>query len=194
MKLFSSFLALLLFSSPALAQTTWQIDKSHSNINFTVSHMVVSETAGKFKFFDGKVVAKSDDFVDSEIEFTIDASSINTEDEKRDGHLKSPDFFDVEKYPKITFKSKSFKKIDEKNYKLIGDLTMHGVTKEVALDVIYNGMAKSPSGVIKAGFKVVGKINRTDFGLKWNKTLDNGGLLVGEDVNFVCNIELDKKS
>lgn len=185
---------LLVLGANAFAQTNWQLDKSHSSITFTVSHMVVSETSGRFKFFDGKVLSKSDDFIDSDIEFTIDAASVNTEDEKRDGHLKSPDFFDVAKYPQITFKSKSFKKIDGKNYKLIGDLTMHGVTKEVALDVIYNGTAKSPSGVVKAGFKVTGKINRADFGLKWNKTLDNGGLLVGEEVNLVCNIELDKKS
>lgn len=194
MKLLVSLFALLVLGANAFAQTNWQLDKSHSNINFSVSHMVVSETSGRFKFFDGKVVAKSDDFVDSDIEFTIDASSINTEDEKRDGHLKSPDFFDVAKHPQITFKSKSFKKIDGKNYKLIGDLTMRGVTKEVVLDVIYNGTAKSPSGVVKAGFKVMGKINRADFGLKWNKTLDNGGLLVGEEVTLVCNIELDKKS
>jgi len=194
MKLLASLLTALLVSANVFAQTNWQLDKSHSNINFTVSHMVVSETSGKFKFFEGKVVAKSDDFVDSDIEFTIDASSINTDDEKRDAHLKSPDFFDVAKYPQITFKSKSFKKIDGKNYKLTGDLTMHGVTKEVTFDVIYNGTAKSPTGVTKAGFKVIGKINRTDFGLKWNKTLDNGGLLVGEEVSLVCNIELDKKS
>lgn len=185
---------LMVLNLSAKAQTVWQLDKSHSNVNFSVAHLVVSETSGRFKTFDAKVIAKSDDFVDSEIEFTIDAASINTEDEKRDAHLRSADFFDVAKYPQIVFKSKSFKKLDGKNYKLVGDLTLHGVTKEVTLDVVYNGTAKSPFGATHAGFKVMGKINRTDFGLKWNKALDNGGVLVGEEVSLVCNIELVKKS
>ncbi|MCS7014026.1 MAG: YceI family protein [Chloroherpetonaceae bacterium] len=192
--LFTALLLSLTLSQRVSAQVTWQLDKSHSNINFSVAHLVVSETSGRFKSFDAKVISKSDDFVDSEIELVIDAASINTEDEKRDGHLRSADFFDVAKYPHITFKSKSFKKVDGKNYKLVGDLTMHGVTKEVTLDVIYNGTAKSPFGNIHAGFKVIGKINRTDFGLKWNKALDNGGVLVGEEVSFICNIELTRKS
>ncbi len=194
---FASFLTALLVSvasSVAFAQSTWTIDGSHSDVSFSVSHLVVSEATGKFKKFDGSLNAKGDDFTDAEITFTIDAASINTEDEKRDGHLKSADFFDVAKYPTITFKSKSFKKVDGNKYKLVGDLTMHGVTKSVELDVVFKGTAKSPWGQTVGAFKLSGAINRLDFGLTWNKTLDNGGLLVGETVNITANIEVVKKS
>jgi len=192
----SLFVALfiLLVGKCAIAQSTWTIDGSHSDVSFNVSHLVVSEVTGKFKKFEGEVKAKSDDFTDAEITFTIDAASINTEDEKRDGHLRSADFFDVANYPTITFKSKSFKKVVGNNYKLVGDLTMHGVTKPVELDVVFKGTAKSPWGQTVGAFKLSGAVNRTDFGLKWNKTLDNGGLLVGETVNLTANIEVVKKS
>ncbi|MFQ3597789.1 MAG: YceI family protein [Chloroherpetonaceae bacterium] len=193
----ASFLVALFISvgtNSAFAQSTWTIDGSHSDVSFSVSHLVVSEATGKFKKFDGELKAKSDDFTDAEIAFTIDAASINTEDEKRDGHLKGADFFDVAKYPTITFKSKSFKKVDGNKYKLVGDLTMHGVTKSVELDVLFKGTAKSPWGQTVGAFKLSGAVNRLDFGLTWNKTLDNGGLLVGETVNITANIEVVKKS
>jgi polyisoprenoid-binding protein YceI len=193
----ASFLVALFLSvagTSAFAQSTWTIDGSHSDVSFSVSHLVVSEATGKFRKFDGELKAKNDDFTDAEIVFTIDAASINTEDEKRDGHLRSPDFFDVAKHPTITFKSKSFKKIDGNQYKLVGDLTMHGVTKPVELDVVLKGMVKSPWGQTVAAFKLSGTIDRKDFGLTWNKTLDNGGLLVGELVNITANIEVVKKS
>ncbi len=193
----ASFLVALFISvgiNSASAQSTWTIDGSHSDVSFNVSHLVVSEATGKFKKFSGELKAKNDDFTDAEIAFSIDAASINTEDEKRDGHLKSADFFDVAKYPTITFKSKSFKKIDGNKYKLVGDLTMHGVTKTVELDAIFKGTAKSPWGQTVGAFKLSGAVNRVDFGLTWNKTLDNGGLLVGETVNIAANIEVVKKS
>ncbi len=181
-------------ANSAFAQSTWTIDGSHSDVSFNVSHLVVSEATGKFKKFDGELKAKNDDFTDAEIAFTIDAASINTEDEKRDGHLRSADFFDVAKYPTITFKSKSFKKVDGNKYKLVGDLTMHGVTKTVELDAVFKGTAKSPWGQTVGAFKLSGAVDRKDFGLTWNKTLDNGGLLVGEIVNITANIEVIKKS
>lgn len=196
-KSFASFLIALFVvvaANSAFAQSTWTIDGSHSDVSFNVSHLVVSEATGKFKKFDGELKAKSDDFSDAEIMFTIDAASINTEDEKRDGHLKGADFFDVAKYPTITFKSKSFKKVDANKYKLVGDLTMHGVTKSVELDAVFKGTAKSPWGQTVGAFKLSGAVNRIDFGLTWNKTLDNGGLLVGETVNITANIEVVKKS
>ncbi len=196
-KSFASFLVALLVSiagTSAVAQSTWTIDASHSDVSFSVSHLVVSEATGKFKKFEGELKAKSDDFTDADITVTIDAASINTEDEKRDGHLRSPDFFDVAKYPTITFKSKSFKKVDGNKYKLVGDLTMHGVTKTVELDAIFKGTAKSPWGQTVGAFKLSGEVNRRDFGLTWNKTLDNGGLLVGETVNITANVEVVKKS
>lgn len=194
MKSLLSFVFAIVIANPLFAQAVWSIDGSHSDISFSVSHLVVSEATGKFKKFEGEVKAKTDDFVDAEINFTIDASSINTEDEKRDGHLKSADFFDVAKFPQIAFKSKSFKKVDGNKYKLSGDLSMHGVTKSVELDVVFKGMAKSPWGQTVGAFKISGILKRADFGLTWNKTLESGGLLVGEDVNLNANIEVVKKS
>jgi polyisoprenoid-binding protein YceI len=188
--------ASLLMMSAAFAQTNWKVDASHSKLGFSVTHVMVSETEGKFKIFDGTVNSKSEtDFTDAKIDFTADAASINTEDAKRDEHLKSPDFFDVAKYPSITFKSTSMKP-DGKgktSYILEGDLTMHGVTKKVKLLAI--GAAKpvkDPYGNLKTGFKVSGTINRKDFGLSWNAMLEAGGVVVSEEVQLQLNIELNK--
>lgn len=188
--------ASFLMMAASFAQTNWKLDNSHSKLGFSVTHMMVAETEGKFKIFEGTVNSKSEmDFTDAQINFTADASSINTDDEKRDGHLKSPDFFDVAKYPTISFKSTSMKP-DGKgktSYIVEGDLTMHGVTKRVKLNAI--GAAKTvkdPYGNTKNGFKVTGVINRKDFGLSWNAALEAGGVAVSEDVNLNLNIELNK--
>ncbi|MBN8703192.1 MAG: YceI family protein [Bacteroidetes bacterium] len=174
--------------------TTWAIDPSHTKVGFSVTHMMVAETEGKFKMYDGKVTSSKEDFTDAQIEFSIDVASINTDDEKRDGHLKSPDFFDVEKFPKMKFKSKSFKKVADKKYKLSGELTIKDVTKAVEFDVIYNGTAQNPwTKAIVAGFKLDGTINRVDYGLKWNAALEAGGVIVGENVKIKCDVELNKK-
>ncbi len=185
-----------LMMSASIAQTNWKVDASHSKLGFSVTHMMVAETEGKFKVFDGTATSKSEmDFTDANLSFTADAASINTEDEKRDGHLKSPDFFDVAKYPQITFKSSSMKP-DGKgktSYTVEGDLTMHGVTKKVKFTAI--GAAKTvkdPYGNIKNGFKVMGTINRKDFGLTWNAALEAGGVAVSEEVQISLNIELNK--
>ena len=191
----SAVVALSMFGA-ANAQVNWKLDASHSKVSFSVVHAMVSETEGRFKMFDGTVSSKSDmDFTDANINFTVDASSINTEDEKRDGHLKSPDFFDVAKYPTLTFKSTSMKPSGKgkTTYDVEGDLTMHGVTKKVKFTAI--GAAKTvkdPYGNLKNGFKVSGKINRKDFGLTWNAALEAGGVMVSEDVDIVLNIELNK--
>ncbi len=178
------------------AQVNWKLDASHSKMSFSVVHAMVSETEGRFKMFDGSVSSKSEmDFTDANINFTVDASSINTEDEKRDGHLKSPDFFDVAKYPTLTFKSTSMKPTGKgkTSYEVEGDLTMHGVTKKVKFMAIdASKTVKDPYGNIKNGFKVTGKINRKDFGLSWNAALEAGGVMVSEDVDIVLNIELNK--
>lgn len=192
----SAAVALVTVTS-ALSQTTWKIDAGHSKVGFSVTHMMVSDVDGKFKIYEGKVSSKTDeDFTDSSIDFTADAASINTDDEKRDGHLKSADFFDVEKYPKITFKSTSMKKNPKKGttaYDLIGDLTMHGITKKVNLTAISASKAvKDPYGNTKNGFKVTGVINRKDYGLSWNAALEAGGVAVSEDVNLDIKIELTK--
>jgi polyisoprenoid-binding protein YceI len=184
--------AALVTATVADAQT-WAFDKSHSKVQFAVTHLVISETVGQFAEWDGTVTATKEDFTDAQINFTIKVSSINTDNTDRDNHLRSADFFDVEKFPEMTFKSRSMKKVDGKRYKLVGDLTMHGVTRPIDLDVTFNGTAKSPWGQTVAGFKLSGNLNRTDYGLKWNKTLEAGGLLVSEEVNISAAVELVKK-
>ncbi len=178
----------------AQAQSKWSFDKAHSKISFNVEHLVISEVSGQFAAFDGEVNSSSDDFSGSNISFTIDVASVDTDNERRDGHLKSDDFFNAEKFPKITFKGKSLKQVEGKKYQLTGDLTIRDVTKEVVLDVKYGGTITDPYGNVKAGFKITGNINRFDFNLKWNAALESGGLVVGENVEIVGNIELKKES
>ncbi len=172
--------------------SAWAVDKSHSGVNFSVSHMMMSDMEGKFKIFDGSIVGAKEDFTDAQINFTVDVSSVNTDDEKRDGHLKSDDFFNAEKFPQMKFKGTSFKKVDGKNYVLEGELTIRDVTKKVKFDVVYYGTNKNPWGMTVAGFKAKSTINRTDYNLKWNKALETGGVLVGEDVAINVNLEMIK--
>ena len=172
--------------------TAWAVDKSHSNVNFSVTHMMMAEVDGKFKMFDGSIISKNDDFTDAQVNFTVDVNSVNTDDEKRDGHLKSDDFFNAEKFPQLKFKSTSFKKVEGKKYILEGELTIRDVTKKVKFDVTYNGTGKNPWGMTVAGFKASTVINRTDYNLKWNKTLEAGGVLVSEDVTISVNMEMVK--
>jgi polyisoprenoid-binding protein YceI len=174
------------------AQTTWNIDPSHSNVEFTVTHLVISEVSGTFTGFEGAMVSQNDDWSDSKISFTADIGSINTDNEKRDGHLKSGDFFDAENHPKLTFESTSFEKVNDKMYKMKGNLTMRGVTKPVELDVKYGGTVVDPWGNTKAGFKVMGAIDRFDYGLKWDAATEAGNLVVGEEVQLLCNIQLNQ--
>ncbi|MGF7214946.1 polyisoprenoid-binding protein YceI [Spirosoma lacussanchae] len=159
--------AIALFAFAAQAQT-WAVDKSHSKVGFTVTHLMLSEVDGNFKTFDAKVTAAKPDLSDAVFDLTADVNSINTDNERRDGHLKSPDFFDAAKYPTLTFKSKSFTKVEGKKYKAAGDLTMHGITKPITLDVVMTGPVtnESPRGKQeKVGFKVTGQIKRSDFSL-----------------------------
>jgi len=187
-------LALALFSIVLVnAQSTWNFDASHSSVRFAVDHMVISEVEGKFTSFEGTVESSKEDFSDAKINFIIDVNSIDTDNEKRDGHLKNEDFFDTPKYPKMTFESTSVKKIKEGKYKLIGNLTLHGVTKEITLTMNHGGTIKDPWGNTRAGLKVTGILNRTDFGLKYNSTLEAGGLMLGEEVELSCKMELVKK-
>lgn len=181
-----------IFATGLNAQTKWNFDPAHTVIEFEVSHMVITDVTGKFHSFQGEVTSKNEDFSDSKVSFQIDAASINTENEKRDGHLKSPDFFDVENHPKITFESKSMKKVSGNKYKLTGMFTMNGVSKEITLDAIFNGVARDPWGNTKAGFKVTGSIDREEYGLTWNTPLDNGNLLVGTEVTLICRVQLVK--
>lgn len=188
--------AATLITISATAQTNWNVDASHSKLGFAVTHMMVSETEGKFKIYEGKVSSlKSDaDFTGASILFNVDAASINTDDEKRDGHLKSADFFDVAQFPKISFNSTSMKPGKVKGtYTLVGDLTMHGVTKSISLTAIgASKIVKDPYGMERYAFKVMGSINRKDFGLAWNAILEAGGVAVSETVRLDFNVEITK--
>lgn len=191
MKKLYSLSLLLLTGSMAFAQTTWNIDKVHSKIGFSVVHMVVSETEGLFKDYTASVVSKSDDFNGAEVTFSAKVASIFTDNERRDGHLKSADFFDAEKFPEITFKGNVVK--DGTKYKLKGDFTMKGVTKKVEFDVVYGGTVNTGRGT-KAGFKVTGIINRQDYGVSWANKLAGGEMVVSDDVTLVIKVELDKQA
>ncbi|MGC9044218.1 MAG: YceI family protein [Myxococcota bacterium] len=189
-----SILMLLVIFSAKLFAAEWELDRSHSIVAFSVRHLGISNVRGEFEKFDVKVEGEKDAVEKSTVEAKIYVDSINTRDPKRDAHLKSPDFFDVEKYPTIDFKAKKIKKISSTKLKVTGDLTMHGVTKEVVLDVESTGIeAIDPMGNIRVGFSAKTKINRKDFGINWNMTLDKGGLVVGNDVEINIEIELIKK-
>ncbi|MFO0434269.1 MAG: YceI family protein, partial [Sphingobacteriaceae bacterium] len=190
-KLVLSLASVAIISFGTFAQTNWKIDNSHSKLGFSVTHLMVSETEGKFKIYEGTVSSKSDlDFTDASIDFSVDVNSINTDDEKRDGHLKSPDFFDAANHPKITFKATSMKPTKVKTtYVLEGDLTMRGVTKKVKLTAIGTSKTvKDPWGNVKYAFKILGKVNRKDFGLNWNAAIENG-VVVGEEVKIDITVE-----
>jgi polyisoprenoid-binding protein YceI len=190
-KSFVLYLACLLLGGSAWAQSTWTVDKSHSKVGFAVTHMVVAETEGQFKTFDINVVSPAEDFNGATIEFTAQTASIDTENERRDAHLKGEDFFAAEKYPELKFKGK-LEKAGNK-YQLKGDLTIRETTKPVTLDVTYGGSVKAFNGE-RAGFKVTGMIKRFDYGLKWDKTIESGSLVVGDEVQIICKIELQKKA
>ena len=186
--------ALLLAGWPAGAgaeMARWDLDPDHSIIEFRVAHMVVSKTAGRFMDYSGVVEMDAEAQQFKTIEATINTASVNTNHEKRDAHLRNADFFDVEKYPTMTYKMKSYKKTGE-GYTALGDLTIHGVTKEITLVGTFNGVSKDPWGNTRAGFTAEGKVNRKDFGMVWNKTLDTGGFVVGDEVNIRLDIECIK--
>jgi polyisoprenoid-binding protein YceI len=171
----------------------WTFEPSHCKIGFSVKHFGISETEGFFKKFEGRITSEKEDFSDARVDLVIDVNSIDTQDATRDGHLKSADFFNAEHFPTIRFQSSAMEVIAENQYKMSGDLTMAGITKPVVLDVDFGGVVqKDPFGNTKAGFLVEGKINRKDWGINWNKTLDFGGVAVGEMVKIKCNIELLK--
>ena len=189
------FAVLLVFGmiNGGTAQTKWAIDNLHTGVKFTVTHLVISEVEGNFKTFTGSMVASKPDFTDAQIDFSADVNSISTDNEMRDKHLKSDDFFNAEKFPKMTFKSATFKKISAKSYELTGNLTIRDVTKKVKFNVIYGGTVKDPYGNIKAGFKATATINRLDYGLKWNNLTEGGGAVVGTDVTIVINAEFSQQ-
>jgi len=193
MKKINLIAVLFLTAGLTFAQTKWSFDKAHSEIGFSVTHLIISEVDGHFDNFEGNVTTNGKNFEDAKIEFTAETNSINTNNEQRDNHLKNDDFFNASKYPEMIFVSKSFKKVDGNKYKLVGNLTIRNTTKEVVLNVKHNGTIVDPWGNTKAGFKVTGEINRFDFGLKWNALMEAGGAVVGETVDLEINIELTKE-
>lgn len=187
------FFFLLFMAGSLQAQTKWTIDASHSNIQFTVTHMVIAEVTGRFGEFSGSVTTTKDDFTDAKAEVTIKVASINTDNAKRDEHLKADDFFDAAKFPEMKFFSKSVAKAADGRYIIDGDLTMKGVTKNVKLDAVYRGQVKDPWGGTRAGWKAKSSLDRFDYGLTWNKLIESGGLVVGRTVEMDFNIELVKQ-
>jgi polyisoprenoid-binding protein YceI len=189
---FLAFGAIVAASATAAAQSTkWAVDKAHSNVKFTVTHMAISEVDGNFKSFDGTLESAKQDFSDAKIQFSIDVASIGTDNENRDNHLKGDDFFNAAQFPKISFTGTSMKPLGGNKYQLTGTMTVRDVTKTVTWDVTYGGIMSTPRGR-KAGFKAKATINRFDYNLKWNRAMEAGGLVVGENVDVVLNIQLNE--
>jgi len=174
--------------------TKWVLDPMHSEVQFKVKHLVISTVSGFFKSFEGELDTENDDFSDASISFSLDIDSIDTNQSQRDEHLKSAEFFDAAQYPKITFKSTSFTKSGDDEYKLAGDLTIKGETKPVTLDVEFGGAATDFYGNTKAGFEISGKINRKDFGLTWSGVTEAGAVVVGEDIKLLINVQFAKQA
>jgi polyisoprenoid-binding protein YceI len=168
----------------------WVIDSAHTEVNFAVRHMMISNVRGQFQKVNGTVEFDEANPATSKVDVQIEAASVNTKEEKRDTHLKSPDFFDAEKYPYLTFKSKRVEVKDAHHGYLIGDLTIRDVTREVTLDVEYNGSAKSPWGTTSAGFSAKTTIKRKEWNLNWNVALETGGWLVGDDIHITIELEI----
>ena len=180
-------------STSTATKTQWVIDTYHSEISFKAKHLVITTVTGKFKTFSGTVETTQDDFSDATISFEADIESIDTGSEQRDGHLKSPDFFDAPGFPKLTFTSTGIEKESATKYKLFGNLTIKAVTQPIVLDVEYAGIHKDPFyGKTKAGFEINGKIQRKDFGLSWDVLTEAGGAVVSNDIKLHCNIQIDR--
>jgi polyisoprenoid-binding protein YceI len=171
---------------------SWTIDFAHSHIQFSARHMMITNVRGEFEKFTGQVEFDENNIANSTATLEIDAASINTREEKRDAHLRSADFFNAEQYPVIRFVSKHVVLTDANQGRLVGDLTIRDVTKEVVLDVEYTGALKNPWGALSAGFSAQGKINRKDWGLNWNVALETGGVLVGDEIKLTIEVELIK--
>ncbi len=185
-------LSLVLYVSTLTSQTVWKSDKSHSRVNFSISHMVIAEVTGRFTDFDATLTTTKDDFSDATIEAVIKTGSINTDNENRDNHLRSDDFFNAEKFPEITFKSTKVESDGTGGFAITGNLTIRDVTKSVALQTRFNGTIKDNRGNLKAGFKATTTIDRFDYGVRWDKTLDSGGLIAGRNADITLLFEFNK--
>ncbi|MFZ5624264.1 MAG: YceI family protein [Gemmatimonadota bacterium] len=176
-----------------MTTTVWQLDPSHCTVEFAVRHLMISTVRGRFGDVKGTVTTEGDDFRTAQVDVTIGVASIDTREPQRDDHLRSADFFDVAKYPTITFKSRRVEGPEKGPFRVVGDLTMHGVTREVVLDVTLEGAGKDPWGNYRAGFSAKTTLNRKDFGLAWNQLLEAGGVVVGDEVKVSIDAELVKQ-
>ena len=175
-----------------MATTNWQLDAAHSEVTFRVRHLVIATVSGKFDKFSSVVTTDGEDFTKANIEFTVETGSINTGVDARDNHLRSDDFFNSEKFPLMTFKSTSLKKISGGEYQLDGNLTIRDVTKPISLNVEFGGTATDPYGNHKAAFEVAGKLNRKEFGLRWDAITEAGGAVVSDEVKIHVNVQYAK--
>lgn len=173
--------------------TKWVIDPAHSTIGFKVKHLMISNVKGNFKEFNGQAVTKGNDFSTASISLSINASSIDTDDADRNNHLKSADFFDTVNFPAITFDGTELRDLGDNTFELTGDLVIKGISKKVVMSVEYGGLMTDPWGNVKAGFSISGKLNRKDWGLNWNTALEAGGVLVGDEIKIVGDVELIKE-
>ncbi|MFS8524781.1 MAG: YceI family protein [Limnochordales bacterium] len=173
-------------------QTTWTIDPSHTIVEFGIRHLMITTVKGRFGGVEGTIKGNPDDWTDAEVEVKIDAASVDTRNEDRDNHLRSADFFEVEKYPHLTYKSTKVTKTGENSYTIEGELTIRDVTKPVTLEAEYLGKAVDPWGNEKIGFSAKAKVNRKDFGLTWNAPLEAGGFLVGDEVTIELEVQAAK--
>ncbi len=177
-----------------MTTTKWSIDQSHSEIQFKVKHMMISTVTGEFKQFDASVETQDEDFSTAKIKFSADINSVSTNNEQRDAHLRTGDFFEAEKFPQLTFESNKMEKLNEENYKLHGALTMRGVSKPIVLDVEFGGTTVDPWGNTRVGFSISGKLNRKDFGVSFSMVSETGGILLGEEVKIQINTEFVKSA
>jgi polyisoprenoid-binding protein YceI len=177
-----------------MATTTWTSDAIHSDISFKVRHLMITSVRGSFSKFEVSAESDGDDFKNAKINARIDPASIATGVADRDAHLRSADFFDVDKYPDITFTAQGVRMKSNDEFEVTGDLTIHGVTKSITLEGEFGGVVKDPYGQIKAGFTVEGTVNRKDFGLTWSAVTEAGGVVVADNIQFVCDIQLIKQA
>jgi polyisoprenoid-binding protein YceI len=191
---FAAFLAAVLATSAPASTTTWKIDPAHTAAGFAVKYLMISTVRGEFKGVNGTVVWDDQDINKSSVDVTIDANTVDTSEPKRDADLRSPNFFDVAKYPTITFKSKKIEQVSSGKLRVTGDLTIHGVTKEIVLDVEGpTGPVKDPWGQTRVALNATTKVNRQDYGINWNNKMSDGGLVVSNDVNITIDLEMTKQ-
>lgn len=180
-------------STATQTQTKWSVDNTHSEVQFKAKHLVISTVTGFFRKFNGEIKTEGEGLENATASFEVDVNSIDTNVDDRDAHLKSDDFFNAEKYPKLTFKNGKFTKKSEDEYTLTGDFTIRDITKKVTLDVELGGIMEDPYGQTKMGMEVRGKINRKEFGLKWNAVTEAGGVVVGDDIKLQLNLQFVKQ-